>query len=645
MKHVVLSPKPALFRWLCVLLLVGLAAGYACAQSSITPEPRKDEDWVKRHESMNARVAQGNVDLIMIGDSITHGWEGGGKATWDRYYADRNAVNLGISGDRTEHVLWRLDNGNIKGISPKLAVIMIGTNNIGQQQPKPCTADDVFAGVKAIVDKLRAQLPQTKILLLAIFPRADVPEERIQTLAKSNELIAKLHDGQSVFFLDINRSFLGDDGKLPKSVMPDLLHPNETGYVLWANAVEPSISRLLGETDAGKAPKGFEKLFDGTTLTGWKGLAGKNGSPEERAKLTPEELAAAQAEADADMKAHWRAEDNTLCFDGKGHSLCTARDYEDFDMLVDWKIEPKGDSGVYLRGTPQVQIWDPAQWPQGSGGLYNNQKGAKDPLVVADNPIGQWNTFRITMIGEKVTVRLNDKLVVDNVVLENFWDRTKPIYPSGQIELQNHGSNLWFKNVFIREIPRGEGWRDLFNGKDLTGWEEVGDKKTWGVENGILFTSGVEGGGWLSTKDTFSDFDLELEFRVPAGGNSGIFIRAPREGNPAFEGSEIQVLDDFDAQYATLKPWQYCSSVYSTIAPSRKVTLPAGTWEKMHVRIEGQKIQVWLNGFQTIDGDLSQHADKLKEHPGLSRTDGYIGLQNHGSRLDYRNIRIRELKK
>jgi hypothetical protein len=204
---------------------------------------------------------------------------------------------------------------------------------------------------------------------------------------------------------------------------------------------------------AGKAPKGFVALFNGKDLSDWKGLVG---DPEKRAKMSPLDLSAAQAKADENMRQHWSVVDGVLNFDGKGESLCTARHYADFEMLVDWKIEAGGDSGIYLRGSPQVQIWDPDKNPVGSGGLYNNQKGPHDPLVKADNPVGQWNTFRIKMIGDKVSVWLNDKLVVDNVVLENYWDRGKPIYPSGQIELQNHGSHLWFKNLFIRELPHQE---------------------------------------------------------------------------------------------------------------------------------------------------------------------------------------------
>ncbi len=199
-------------------------------------------------------------------------------------------------------------------------------------------------------------------------------------------------------------------------------------------------------------PKGFTALFNGKDLTGWKGLIG---NPKTRAKMSPEKLASLQKLADADAVVHWQVIDGALQFDGKGKSLCTAKDYADFEMYVDWKIKAKGDSGIYLRGSPQVQIWDPAMRPEGSGGLFNNQKHPKDPIVKADRPIGEWNTFKIKMIGERVTIHLNGTLVVDNTVLENYWERDKPIYPTGQIELQNHGNTLYFKNIYIREIAGG----------------------------------------------------------------------------------------------------------------------------------------------------------------------------------------------
>jgi len=228
---------------LAAMLLTTAALAKDAPNSAVVPAPRPDAWWQQRHEGMNARVKQGNVDLLLIGDSITHGWEGGGKDVWNKFYGKRNAVNLGIGGDQTQHVLWRLDHGNIDGISPKLAVLMIGTNNAGSHQPKQ-TAE----GVKAIVEKLRTKLPETKVLVLAIFPRgADVKDELRQKNEKVNKVIAELADGKMVFFLDINEKFLEPDGTLSKTIMPDLLHPNAKGYEIWAEAIEPSVTKLMGE--------------------------------------------------------------------------------------------------------------------------------------------------------------------------------------------------------------------------------------------------------------------------------------------------------------------------------------------------------------------------------------------------------------
>lgn len=213
--------------------------------------------------------------------------------------------------------------------------------------------------------------------------------------------------------------------------------------------------RLAAAEDSVKLnspPEGFTLLFNGKDLTGWKGLVG---NPKSRAAMKPEQLAKAQEDADKKMNAHWKAQEGILVFDGKGDNLCTAKDFGDFEMYVDWKIEAKGDSGLYLRGTPQVQIWDTTLQNGahvGSGGLYNNQKNPSKPTSKADKPAGEWNTFWIKMVGEKVSVKLNGVLVVDNVTLENYWERDKPIYATGAIELQNHGNTLYFRNIYVKEL-------------------------------------------------------------------------------------------------------------------------------------------------------------------------------------------------
>ncbi len=210
---------------------------------SVIPVPQPNF-WMQRHESFNNRVKQGEVDLLIIGDSITHGWEGAGREVWNKYYKSRQAVNLGISGDQTQHVLWRLENGNIDGISPKLAMLMIGTNNANAGQ-KP---EDIAAGVKAIVEKLRDKLPQTKVLVLGIFPRGADDQDPIRRRnVKANEIIARLADDKMVFYLDIGDKFLEPDRKLSKTIMPDLLHLSPKGYAIWAEAVEPTIAKLMGE--------------------------------------------------------------------------------------------------------------------------------------------------------------------------------------------------------------------------------------------------------------------------------------------------------------------------------------------------------------------------------------------------------------
>ncbi|MCC6126782.1 MAG: GDSL family lipase [Pirellulales bacterium] len=238
--------------WLAIAISLSLFAASAYAKDTppdtVKPVSKPDPKWNKRHQSMNDRVKKGNVDLLLIGDSITNGWEGRGKEVWKKYYERRNAVNLGIGGDRTQHVLWRLENGNLEGISPKLAVIMIGTNNVGSQRDPRNSPEEIAAGVKAIVEKLRAKLPEMKVLVLAIFPRGtDDKDEKRQSVGKANEIIAKLADGKMVFFLDIGAKFLAPDGTLPKDVMPDLLHPNAKGYQIWAEAMEPTLANLLGD--------------------------------------------------------------------------------------------------------------------------------------------------------------------------------------------------------------------------------------------------------------------------------------------------------------------------------------------------------------------------------------------------------------
>ena len=219
------------------------------------------------------------------------------------------------------------------------------------------------------------------------------------------------------------------------------------------------VKELPRPKSARPTPEGFTPLFNGADLTGWQGLVA---DPKQRATMKPAELAADQVKADELMRANWRVEDGLLVYRGTNFdNLCTARDYANFELVADWKIAPHSDSGFYLRGTPQVQIWDPFTPPTpagnavGSGGLFNNQIHTARPLLVADKPVGEWNHTRIILVGDKVHVFLNDQLVVNNTVLENYWQRDLALFPIGPIELQAHRTPVWFKNLYVRELrPR-----------------------------------------------------------------------------------------------------------------------------------------------------------------------------------------------
>ena len=402
-----------------------------------------------------------------------------------------------------------------------------------------------------------------------------------------------------------------------------------------------------------RPPEGFVALFNGRDLAGWKGLVG---NPKSRREMSREELAKEQAKADEDMRAHWKVVDGVLCFDGKGHSLCTVKDYGDFEMLVDWKIEKGGDSGIYLRGTPQVQIWDTNRnvgTGVGSGGLYNNKKGPSKPLKLADKPVGQWNTFRIIMTGDRVTLYLNDELVVDNVVMENYWEREKPIYPNGQIELQSHGSLLYFRNVFIREITnklteqeKADGFKLLFNGRNLRGWQ--GNTKGYLVKDGTIVVEPKLGGGNLYTAKEYGDFIMRFEFKLTPGANNGLGIRTPLNVNAAYQGMELQILDNTASKYKNLKPYQFHGSIYGVVPAKRGYLKAVGMWNFQEVIAKGKQITVKLNGTTIVDADIQKASTPEttdgRDHPGLKRDKGYIGFCGHGDKLAFRSLRIKTLK-
>jgi lysophospholipase L1-like esterase len=220
-----------------------LRAQYRMSEATL-PAHRRDQGWWnKRFQQKRQEVKQGGHELVFIGDSITQGWEGAGKETWGEFYADRKALNLGYSGDRTEHVLWRLMNGELENVDPKAYVLMIGTNNTGHRMAPP---ENTAAGIKLILELLRDRSPDSKILLLSIFPRDEKPDGAKRKLNDDiNALIKTYADGEHIHYLDVSDTFLTDDGILPKEIMPDFLHPKQQGYRLWAEAIEPKLKELL----------------------------------------------------------------------------------------------------------------------------------------------------------------------------------------------------------------------------------------------------------------------------------------------------------------------------------------------------------------------------------------------------------------
>ncbi len=231
-------------------MVAGLALGADAADlggNATTPADRMKEGWwQKRHEAKLAEVAKGGYDLVFLGDSITQGWEGSGKSVWAKYYAHRKVLNLGYSGDRTEHALWRLDNGEIAGLSPKLVVIMLGTNNTGHRQDPP---EQTAEGMKMILERIRKSMPGAKVLLLAVFPREASADGKLRKINDGiNAIYKTFADGDRVTFLDINAKMLEADGTLTREIMPDLLHPKEKGYAIWAAAIEPFVAKVLGDT-------------------------------------------------------------------------------------------------------------------------------------------------------------------------------------------------------------------------------------------------------------------------------------------------------------------------------------------------------------------------------------------------------------
>jgi hypothetical protein len=413
-------------------------------------------------------------------------------------------------------------------------------------------------------------------------------------------------------------------------------------------------------------PPGFVPLFNGQDLTGWRG--GDPATSVDQRKLmamNPEERAALIAKWTDSMKQHWRAENEELVNDGHGAYATTEKDYGDFELLIEYRTVPRADSGIYLRGVPQVQIWDSTEQDKfnlgadkGSGGLWNNSAGApgKDPLVLADKPFGEWNSFRILMVGSRVSVWLNSKLVVDHAILENYYDHSKPIPPTGPIELQTHDGEIRWRNIFIREIGSdeanrilashgNEGFKSIFNGQNFEGW--AGPVSEYEIKDGAICCRPKKG-GTIYTKDEYTDFMARVEFKLPPGGNNGLAIRYPGYGDTAYVGMcELQVLDD-NYEKATgekIDPRQAHGSAYGMVAAQRGYEHPIGDWNFEEVTVNGSKIKVELNGTVILNCDLSKVHEFMAghAHPGKDRTKGSFGFAGHNDPVCFRNIEIKPL--
>lgn len=412
------------------------------------------------------------------------------------------------------------------------------------------------------------------------------------------------------------------------------------------------------------APPGFTPLFNGKDLTGFRG-----GDTFDHRKLMamPEaERAAKIAEWTKTMREHWRAEGGELVNDGKGAYATTEKEFGDFELLVEYKTVPRADSGIYLRGVPQVQIWDFTEEAKfklgadkGSGGLWNNSPNTpgKDPLVKADKPFGEWNKFRIVMVGSRVSIWLNDQQVVKNAILENYYDRKMPVPAKGPIQFQTHGGEIRWRNIFIREIGSDEankilsshgedaGFQSAWNGKDFDGWAgPVGNYEI--VDGAIRCLAGK--GGTIYKNEELKDFVVRLEFKLPPGGNNGLAIRYPGTGDTAYVGMcELQVLDNDAPKYAKLDPRQVHGSAYGMAGAQRGYLRPTGEWNFQEVTVKGSTIKVELNGTVILETDLSKLDPAAfmanSPHPGKDRTSGFFGFAGHSDPVAFRAVRIKKL--
>ena len=452
-------------------------------------------------------------------------------------------------------------------------------------------------------------------------------------------------------------------------------------------------------------PPGFTALFNGKDLSGWYGWGTQDPtdlakmSEAERAEYKKKSVEGGLTDAKGNDKgdhvnAHWSVQNGELVNDGKGLYLTTEKDYGDFEFMVEYKMLPLGDSGIYLRGLPQVQIWDYTEEAKfklgadkGSGSLWNNKgEEGKFPTKRMDKPFGEWNTFHIKMIGERVTVTFNGEVVVNNAPMENYFANAKagykafgkpgeakkeepkkpngfmidPAFAKGPIQLQTHGSEIRWRNVFVREISAEEankelasrnadGFVELVNGKDLSNWQGAVD--SYEVKDGAITCKPGKGGDLL-TKDEYENFIIRTEFKLPKAGNNGIALRTPLGGHSASDGLELQVIDSdgYNEKMAAagkkgLEPYQYHGSLYHCVGAKHGYLRPVGEWNFEEIEVQGQKIKVTLNGTKILDVDIDTFDRSQIAHPpkGLDRKSGLIGFAGHSDPVEFRSFKVKKL--
>lgn len=392
------------------------------------------------------------------------------------------------------------------------------------------------------------------------------------------------------------------------------------------------------------------------------------GSWRGRPHLDPAEEEALDASARADKQKawneevarHWSMDGTELVNDGEGAFLTTERSFGDAEYELEYRTVALADSGIYLRAHPQVQIWDTTEkggkWhigaDKGSGGLWNNKRYLRDPLVKADRAFGEWNRLKIRQAGAETWVWLNDQLTVDGVPMENYFAPQLPFPRTGPLQLQTHGGEIRFRNFRARDVAaeeadqwlraaEGPGFTAIPLDASLSAFDGARDACT--ADGGVLRWREGKGGN-VFTKSRHADFSFRFDFRLPPGGNNGVLLRYPGSGDGAYAGfCECQVLDDGHPKYAGLKSWQAHGSAYGIVPAARGYLRPAGTWNHECITLRGKHLTVTLNGTVILDADVEKplHAEA---HPGLALTEGHIGFGGHGDAVEFRDLAVKDLR-